>query len=94
MDGYLEIHSGLIRIGPNAHAYPDPYEIAISFSAHKGFATLQGLVVPKDRLILPDGTFQERSRYSVREAREIYDIAHLRCRDYGLTAIFERKRNL
>lgn len=94
MDGYLQIHSGLIRIGPDAHVFPDPYEIAISFSANKGFATLQGLVIPKDRLILPDGTFKECSRYTVGQGREIYDIAHRLCRDYGLTAIFERKRNL
>lgn len=79
-DAYTEILAGLIRIGPDAHkgwpGGPDPYELTVAFSANKGFATLKGLVTPRD--------------YSVKEAREIFDIVHLRCRELGLEPIYER----
>lgn len=79
-DAYVEILSGLIRIGPDAHRGwpegPDPYECSVAFSANKGFATLKGLVVPR--------------KYTLREARDIYDIVHQRCRELGLEPIYER----
>lgn len=75
-DAYTEILAGLIRIGPESHKWPDPYELTVAFSANKGFATLKGLVTPRD--------------YSVKEAREIYDIVYLRCRELGLEPIYER----
>lgn len=76
MDAYIEILSGLIRIGPDAHVFPNPYECSIAFSANKGFATLKGLVVPR--------------KYTLRESRDIYDIVHQRCRELGLEPIYER----
>lgn len=94
MFAYLEIHAGLIRVGPNAHAFPDPYEIAVPFSASKQVAELKGLVIPTDRLWLPDGTFTEKRRYTFREYRRIHEVVHECCADHGMRAFFERKRNL
>lgn len=90
MDAYLEILSGLIRYGPDAHVFPNPYVGTITFSASKQIAELKGLVIPTDRLLLPDGTFIEQRRYTFSEYRAIHRVAHQRCRDHGLEAIFER----
>lgn len=76
MDAFTEILSGLIRIGPDAHRYGDPFECSIAFSANKGFATLKGLVVPR--------------KYTLRESRDIFDVVHKRCRELGLEPIYER----
>lgn len=78
MDAFAEILSGVVRFGEHCHKFGDPYEGAVTFSSNKGFATLKALVVPK--------------KYSLREARDIYDIVHLRCRELGLEPIFERIR--
>lgn len=94
MDCYIEWLAGLIRIGPDAHRGwpegPDPYELSVSFSANKGWATLKGLTIPKARIIHPDGSFTEQNRYTVGECREIYNVIHRRCREFGLEPIYER----
>lgn len=90
MYAYLEILAGLIRYGPRAHEFPDPYVGTITFSASKQVAELKGLAIPMDRLLLPDGTTIEKRRYTFSEYRQIHEVAHECCADHGLRAVFER----
>lgn len=93
MYAFLEILSGLIRFGPHAHEFGDPYVGTITFSASKQVAELKGLVIPMDRLLLPDGTIVEKRRYTFSEYRQIHEAAHECCADHGLKAIFDRIKN-
>lgn len=95
MFAYLEILSGLIRYGPEARVFPKPYVGTVTFSADKQVPTLKGLVIPSDRLLLPDGTIIETRRYSFGEYRDIKKALWLCCREAGLkTPIFERARDI
>lgn len=90
MDCYTEILVGLIRWGPDAHVFPDPYVGTMMFSADKQVATLKGLVIPEDRLLLPNGEIITQRRYSFKEYRELHEAAHDKCRLIGLEPKFER----
>lgn len=92
MDCYIEILAGLIRWGPDAHVFPNPYVGTVIFSADKQIATLKGLVIPQDRLLLPNGEITTRRRYSFKEYRELHEAIHDKCRLIELNPIFERAR--
>lgn len=47
MHAFVEILSGLIRVGPDAERYGSPYEFSVAFSSHANFATLKGLSAPR-----------------------------------------------
>lgn len=94
MDCFIEILSGLIRWGPDAHVFSDPYVGTITFSADKQIATLKGLAIPEDRLLLPNGEIITKRRYSFKEYRELHEAAHDKCRLIGLEPVFERGRML
>lgn len=94
MFAYLEILSGLLRYGPDARVFPNPYVGTVTFSASKQVAELKGLVIPPDRLLLPDGTIIETRRYSFGEYRDIKKALWLSCREAGLRPIFERARDI
>lgn len=36
-------HAGIVRVGPDAERYGDPYLYAITFSIREGWATFEGL---------------------------------------------------
>lgn len=86
MKAFVEILSGLIRIGPDAEKYGDPFDFSIAFSASANVAALKGTSIPKVRSIHPDGSIVEKHRYTFSEAREIYRVVHEALREFGLEA--------
>lgn len=93
MDCYIEILAGLIRYGPHAHIFPNPYIGTITFSGDKQVATLKGLVVPKT-IIVTDGVVTEKNRFTFAESREILKTVEEECRALGLAPVYERIKEL
>lgn len=44
MKAFVEFLSGLVRVGPRAEKYGDPFELAVAFSVDGDTAIIKGLV--------------------------------------------------
>jgi hypothetical protein len=44
MKAFVEILAGLVRVGPEAEKYGDPFELSVAFSGDGEVATIKGLV--------------------------------------------------